>query len=308
LLGTAAKSLRLVRDPAWLAETLQSAGLPALEVRSQSKPPETDGHWLQKPLASAGGLAIRVWDRKSSRIEFDQPHYFQQYVSGSPMSALFRSIRGQIEFVGMTRQYVALPDSKSPEPFGYCASLGPVDLSETKLVNCVKQIGRVVGSTARLNGLFGIDFLLNDEGVWPVEVNPRYTASVEVLELAMQRPLLAGIAGDADREGRDSLNEFVSSADSLSETNEHLAKVPTPCVAKMILFAPQTLVAPVFTAVLETSSLWRVPDLADIPCPGSVIQTGWPICTVMAEGQTSDDCWSNLIDRVRSIWQRLECV
>ena len=33
-----------------------------------------------------------------------------------------------------------------------------------------------------LLGLFGIDFMLDGEDVWTLEVNPRYTASVEVVE------------------------------------------------------------------------------------------------------------------------------
>ena len=41
-----------------------------------------------------------------------------------------------------------------------------------------------MSKAAGLRGLFGVDFVLRDGIPWPVEVNPRYTASVEVLEFA----------------------------------------------------------------------------------------------------------------------------
>ena len=43
-----------------------------------------------------------------------------------------------------------------------------------------------------LAGWFGVDFILRDGIPWPVEINPRYTASVEIHELASGRSLLAG--------------------------------------------------------------------------------------------------------------------
>src|SRR5258708_1491462 len=48
LVGTTPETLRLVRNPQWLVETLASAGFQTLDVRDESAPPETDGTWLQK--------------------------------------------------------------------------------------------------------------------------------------------------------------------------------------------------------------------------------------------------------------------
>ena len=52
-------------------------------------------------------------------------------------------------------------------------------------------LGDFLAASYRLVGLFGVDFILSDGQPWPVEINPRYTASVEVLELALRRSLLA---------------------------------------------------------------------------------------------------------------------
>ena len=50
------------------------------------------------------------------------------------------------------------------------------------------KLGTVLAQAFRLVGLFGVDGVLDAERFWPVEVNPRYTASVEVLEGATGLP------------------------------------------------------------------------------------------------------------------------
>ena len=41
-----------------------------------------------------------------------------------------------------------------------------------------------------LAGLFGVDAIVNDEGVWTVEINPRYTASMELVEPSLDASLV----------------------------------------------------------------------------------------------------------------------
>ena len=79
LLGSSSKALRRVRNPFWLSNTLRFEGVPALAVVDQSTPPEPDGAWVQKPLASAGGRMVRVWDESAARIPFSEPHYFPRF-------------------------------------------------------------------------------------------------------------------------------------------------------------------------------------------------------------------------------------
>ena len=48
-----------------------------------------------------------------------------------------------------------------------------------------------LASAFGLVGWFGVDYVLRDGNPWPVEINPRYTASLEIHELASGRSLLA---------------------------------------------------------------------------------------------------------------------
>ena len=294
LWGTTAAALRLVRDPQWLASTLREASLPALTVRPETSPPPTDGIWMQKPIASAGGRAIRVWDRSAERAALAEPHYFQQRARGESCSALFRAESHRVEWLGASRQLIHFELSRAPIPFAYCGSVGPIDrvgtavsISESVRFT-LTRIAQTVTQAAALQGLFSIDFLLNGHDICPTEINPRYTASVEVLELANGRALLPtrnGHGENAPRQDRLSVEEGAA----------------RPFVAKLILYAAHRFTAPDLTPLLHRESLWQTPLLADIPAPGTVIEPEWPICTVLADGSSFEQCQANLMLRVQQL-------
>ena len=53
----------------------------------------------------------------------------------------------------------------------------------------LQRLGEVLASASGLMGWFGIDYVLRDGEPWPVEVNPRYTASVESSRAGFGRAL-----------------------------------------------------------------------------------------------------------------------
>jgi predicted ATP-grasp superfamily ATP-dependent carboligase len=63
----------------------------------------------------------------------------------------------------------------------YRGSVGPLDMDTGE----IERIGALVAERCgfRDDGLFGIDMIRDHRGdVWPIEINPRYTASMELLE------------------------------------------------------------------------------------------------------------------------------
>lgn len=291
LLGTTPDALKLVRDPFWLSRTLQSSGIPVLDAVDSSSPPHANGLWLQKPLASAGGRLIRVWDEVAARVPFLERHYFQRRVCGQRMSALFHVERGQAEWLGMSSELQVHREARSPTEFSYCGSIGPAVLEDADNVRVRKQLNliasRLVETAPGLNGLIGLDFRLQEGIVWLTEVNPRYTASIEVLELAGRRSLLNRASGDPSMP----LDELRS---------------PHRLVAKQIVYARTTQVAPDLSRFLSTSDPWQPALIADIPVPGSVIETGWPVCTVLAAANSQSEVEMLLRERLRLVESSLE--
>ena len=103
-------------------------------------------------------------------------------VSGEP---LFGPVPGDVRRDGARRSVRQLIGESrlNAAPFAYCGSIGPLRRRASPLERQIVRCGQMLGSEFGLRGLFGVDFLLDADSVaWLTEVNPRYTASVEVLE------------------------------------------------------------------------------------------------------------------------------
>src|SRR5262249_42511405 len=101
--------------------------------------------------------------------------------------------------LGVTRQLIG-EAWFGASGFQYCGSVGPLPLGEQSRL-AFERLGNALAAGFGLRGLFGVDAVLRDGVPFPVEVDPRCTASVEVLEhgLAVQSLALhaaaCGLAG-----------------------------------------------------------------------------------------------------------------
>ena len=286
LLGNPREVLRKVRDPFWLERTLRAYDLPALRVRSVRRlaalVQATSERWLLKPTRGGGGCRIAVWSGQP--LPTHERFYFQEQRLGTPMSALFVASPENVELIGVCEQLIG-PAFGAPTEFGYAGSIGPIAVSD-RTRELLQRLGDTLTREAQLRGLFGIDFILADDIPWLVELNPRYTASVEVLERVLGRALLA---------------EHVSAC---GHQLVIVREQPTPnrIVGKQIVYATRDLTAPRLESLFEQEGHTpESPLIADIPAPGSCIATGWPICTVFTQAETAEDCRMRLESRSRAV-------
>jgi predicted ATP-grasp superfamily ATP-dependent carboligase len=223
--------------------------------------------------------------------------YFQQRVHGPSCAALFVGDSRRGTLIGLTRQLVG-EQSFHARPFHYCGSIGPLPL-EDRLQRQLIRLGDVLVAEFGLIGLFGVDGVLVDGEFWPVEVNPRYTASAEVLEFALGLPLMA-LQRDACANRTLSLN----AADRLAESGRVI-------VGKAILFAARVTSVPDLSPELcrpldNSAARWPIPRIADVPFEGEQIAAGRPICTVFAIHSGLDACHAALTHAARSVYCQFE--
>jgi predicted ATP-grasp superfamily ATP-dependent carboligase len=293
--------VRAVRDPFTVHSVLSQAGLDVPKVCSSAEPPALDGRWLLKPINGAAGRGICVWNRAAqSSLTLKEPCYFQRFRSGTSLSALFLAMQDETVLIGISRQLIG-ESWLGAAPFGYCGSIGPIEPDE-ELKHNVQQIGNVLATEFRLRGLFGVDLVFDGKRVWPVEINPRYTASVELFELAGEISLLELHA--------KACAEFETKCD----TSDTVA-VPRQCrkelcttlriVGKAILFADQDFIAPNLLEFSQNHSPDPLPLLADIPPTGSEILSSHPICTVFATAPSEKECTKNLKQNVQYVRDRI---
>jgi uncharacterized protein len=289
LWGNGPDVLRLSRNPFLVEDGLRKARFPAPRVIAGSELPPADCRWLRKPLRGSAGQGIAFADEDVHRRS--RTHYFQQFIDGIPMSAVFVRAERAVTLLGITEQLVGLEWLNAP-PFRYCGSVGP--LNPAPLRGDLLRIATVLGDRFGLKGLFGVDFVLRGGRPWVVEVNPRYPASVEILELA------TGMAAIAwHRAAFDPGTRIVPTADH-----------SRGCTAKAIVYAPYRLVMPdlgkSWSREIENLDPRLLPGgpaivLADIPAAGDVVEHGWPILTILAAASTREVCLMLLKDVVRKL-------
>lgn len=263
LYGTQAKKLSTVRNPEKLGSTLQRHGVtfPSSGQTVESK------RCLVKPLRSAGGRGIREW--KGETIA--EGEYLQDFVDGQAVSAVFVTGGGHTFLIGTTTQLIGQTWLNAP-PFQYCGSIGPIEYSP--IWEGVKQTLNEVG----LSGVIGVDAILNDGKLTVIEVNPRYTASVEVLEHVT---------------GKRLIEQHVFCFGHLVETPPITGTRPA-CVGKAVYFAPSAFVFPEQRPwdddLRKPFDPWRLPVYADIPAAGTQFQRGDPVLSIFVQGASPSDC------------------
>jgi uncharacterized protein len=295
LYGNAGRVLRRVRDPRLLHDALCAAGLPVPAILLDPRAAATDGSWLAKPIRGCGGRGIFVWRanasaaRRGTRTAHGGGYYFQRRIAGLPIAAIFVAARGRAHLLGATEQLIGAAWCGAGE-FAYAGSIGPLALS-TPQRSQLEDIGHVVAARFELTGLFGVDAIVDERHVWPVEVNPRYTASVEVIEHAASVPAIE-LHAAACRDG------------ALPD-----APAPPPCgrvYGKAIVFARRGgRFLPPLAREAASAGEWSWSPWADSPEAGSQIAAGHPILTARAAGTSRDEVLDRLRELVNTVYQAL---
>jgi predicted ATP-grasp superfamily ATP-dependent carboligase len=182
LWGNAGKGLCEVRQSIRLAEAASDAGWHVPRTQRSLPANEDPAGWLVKRRWSSGGLGVR-FATDGDRESLDRRGYFQEFIEGQAASAVFVAARGRAILVGASQQLLGRDVGMDDRPFLYAGSIGPLVLSEDETARLQSQ-GCLLAERFALSGLFGVDFIRTGDGLWLIEVNPRYTASVEVLERA----------------------------------------------------------------------------------------------------------------------------
>jgi predicted ATP-grasp superfamily ATP-dependent carboligase len=282
LWGNGAQVVRRVRSPFALAQRLRAFDLPCPAVCAAAPAPSSQ-RWLLKPRRGAAGFGMHPY--RGAHFN-PRTHYVQEWLDGMPCSAVFLGHGdGSADLLGTTRQLIGTPWLHAGG-FRYAGSIGPLVLPATTR-RAWQALGACLSGEFGLRGLFGVDAILRDGVPWPVEVNPRYTASVEVLERSLDRPLLA-------------LHRAVFEKQALP-----LWKPPAPTAiwGKAIVYARDELVFPVAGPWCDMPD--ELAPFADIPHAGERIEAGQPVLTAFAQGASEVECERRLREDVQALDRHL---
>lgn len=282
LLGNPPAVLRRVRDPGLLASALGGAG-PAEEA-----PHAGPARWLLKPRASGGGRGVRWWWPGEP---VPRGHYRQRFIDGTPGSIVFAAANGHAVPLGISRQLVG-EAAFGAGGFRYCGSiLAPAGDSQfardAELARAASALAEVVTAAFSLTGVNGIDFIARDAGPQAIEVNPRYSASMELVERAYGISIF-------DVHAAACTTAELPAFDLAHARRTHRA------VGKAVVFARHDVICG------DTSRWLADPGVRDVPRPNEPVRAGSPVCTVFADGPTSSACYAALVARAERVYEALD--
>jgi uncharacterized protein len=268
LLGNDAAALRRVRDPRVLQRVLAESPAPLPEMRWNEPTPGDDRAWLVKRRSSGGGVRIMPYVAGGP---LPRGAYLQEFVAGMPCGVSYLAVHGRCLLLGLCRQSHAAVDPA--RPFLYGGSIGPLALNsvtQSKLV----QLGERLAAEFALRGLFGVDLILQPDGsLRTLEVNPRYTASMELLERADGRSFI-------ELHVQACLENSLPSLRTDSERRH----------GKRIVYVddalPSVVSSPIVAALQQAVGKSEFPPFADLPAVLSPLPRGEPFCTIFASGDT----------------------
>lgn len=269
--GSPVAAVAAVRNPWLLAEVVQQSGAQPLRIVPDGQPPSS-GTYVWKPFRSAGGHGIQLHapDRGRPAIGH-QPGtgYYQQFALGLPYGAVFVAAGGRAVLVGVTRQWCGVR-AWGARSFQYCGS-ATVQRPPCNM-EWLRRLGNLLAERFGLVGLFGVDLMCRRGEAYVLEVNPRYTASCEVLERAwdvamVQWHLNASLHGELPAE-----------------------PVLPKCggyYGKAILYAQsKVFIAPEIHRLLGHVDLRNGERMADIPRAGTTIPRHSPVMTFLCQGES----------------------
>lgn len=270
ILGNAAETVRVVKDPIALSALCATLKIPFPQIAMDA--PDAAfavGPTLDKRIGGCGGghIARRAAGDQSAPAP---GRYLQREVSGQPYSLLLLANGIDARVVGVSRQWHA---PASGHPFRYGGSVGPVDLPGAHDA-AIRAAAIRMALACGLVGLVSVDFIVEQDRWWLVEVNPRLSSSLDLFDIDPMPPLLAlHLAACGGR-------------------LPGALPIPPGRRAFAVLHAPEDLVVP--------ERAWPV-YAVDRPAPGTAIRGGAPICSVRASGATLQATQDQLQQRLAGV-------
>ena len=215
---------------------------------------------LIKEYSSAGGVGV-MEDRGGELLA---GQYRQKKIDGLSVGAAFLSTR----LMGITN-HINRVGEFGQSGYMYGGLVYPADI-ENIHERAIKNFGKRAGEESGLTGWWGADFILNGQGAYLLEINPRFTASAELIAQAHDIDLV-GTQTSA-------INGGTVDVEQKPPPRYHATAV---CYAKA-------------DCVFNDALKWFELGARDIPHDGKAIKKGEPVISLYAKAKGYEVCMSKL--------------
>jgi predicted ATP-grasp superfamily ATP-dependent carboligase len=269
LLGTPPDRLERLLDKQKTHRLFEELGIPTPSLITDDRYPV-----MAKPVTGAGGWRNRILrneaEKRAWMQEFpDIPGIYQQIVEGMPASVSCVCNGTHARAVAVNEQLLR---GSTDAPYGFSGCITPI--IHPKVKEMISLAEKAAGESGCV-GSIGVDFVLSEE-IWAIEINPRFQATLDTVEMAT------------------GLNLFDLHIRACSGEIPVRQPVTRRFAARSILFADRDL-------VLETDLTRFAPSVADIPWPGTHFEEGNAVVSVFGSGPTRETAEKTLNTNITSI-------
>ncbi len=222
--------------------------LDPLRYPAMLKPCRGAGGWRNTVIRSQTDL--RVWETEWP----DEPYLVQEIIEGIPASVCCVCNGTHAMALAVNRQILRGGEEM---PFGFAGSVTPFSHPMAcRMATCAEDIV----SRSGCKGLIGVDFIVTHDSFYVIEINPRFQATLDTVEMAM------------------GCNLFSLHCDACAGTIPERKPKPKQVAIRRILFAPRDL-------QIDADLSCLFPGVSDIPPPGTLFKAGQAIISVYGWGE-----------------------
>ena len=232
-----------------------------------------DKNFILKPIRGSAGLGIRKLEEIGPKFEF-KDYILQERIIGENLSVSTLSTGQEVKTILTSKQIIGKSDLGQIEPYGYCGNIAPYCGDQD-----IAIIAEEVVQSLSLVGSNGVDFILKDDEIYLLEVNPRFQGTIECAEAVM---------------GINMAEAHLKACDGTLMD----IKSPRRFAVKMIVHAKERSMV----GKLEGD------DVYDIPHEKVIIEKGEPVATVVRTGTVLEDVIYSTQRKVALIYNKLKII
>jgi predicted ATP-grasp superfamily ATP-dependent carboligase len=240
--------------------------------------PEGEYPAFIKPDTGAGGwrntLAATQDDEAAWTESWpDTPYIRQMPVEGIPCSVSCIADGTSARALSLNRQFNR--GGKGERRFGFAGASTPFQPKEReRILGLAEEIAAKSGCI----GSLGIDFILTDDDINTIEINPRFQATLDIVEMST------------------GVNIFEMHRNATHGIIPAFRPTPKMTVARSIIFAEHD-------CVVKDDLKSLHPDIADIPWPGTEIEEGNAVLSVYGRGANEDEMLAALDKTITRVYR-----
>ncbi len=213
---------------------------------------------VMRSIHSGGGSRIHLLLNLEQAIELYQqkerknPVVIQEYINGIDASCSVISTGNDVKVISIQGQLIGMPSAGRNNDFVYCGNYWPLEISRS-IQSKIKRVSESICKSIGLIGSNGFDFMIRDDEIFLMEINPRIQGTLEMLELSSNASILEM---------------------HLNACNGRLPtkRIELKPVVKMIVYARHDGICP---------DLSQFPHTFDLTPTGMLVERRSPICTII---------------------------